>query len=149
MFLYTRILSLFSSAPYSPPQVNEDGTPLDLLPHLTNTSLQTHQGEENVRLLDELVGSGLYNNNGEHIGQLSEEHVQSIIAQISTVLAEVFKAGLQNPVHFQVGHSIRYREIIIHMPYTGFTERFRIIRRRFSRHVSVTVIQLDSSSAPS
>ncbi|EJF66606.1 hypothetical protein DICSQDRAFT_123228 [Dichomitus squalens LYAD-421 SS1] len=59
VYVYERILALFSAVPYVPPKSvdGEQGTPsIDLAPHLTNTSLQTERGEAGVRLLDELVG---------------------------------------------------------------------------------------------
>ena len=58
MHLYTRILALFSSTAYAAPSVEEEGSP-SLSAHLTNTALQESHGEENVRLLQELVGCPL------------------------------------------------------------------------------------------
>ncbi|KAL1741482.1 tubulin-tyrosine ligase family-domain-containing protein [Schizophyllum fasciatum] len=92
LYLYDRILALFSSVPYTPPQSSASDSPssIDLAPHLTNTSLQTHRGEEGVRLLDELVGP-----------TFTQEHIDDIVQQISQILGETFKAALANPVHFQ------------------------------------------------
>ena len=56
VFMYDRILALFSAVPYKPPSKQSGGGEVDLAAHLTNTSLQTERGEEGVRLLDELVG---------------------------------------------------------------------------------------------
>ncbi|KAK0208593.1 tubulin-tyrosine ligase [Desarmillaria ectypa] len=100
LYVYRQILALFSALPYAPPERGENEL-VDLTPHLTNTSLQTHRGEEGVRLLDELIGCHIQSGvDGNNI-QLSEAHVADLVEQISSVLAETFKAGLQNPVHFQ------------------------------------------------
>lgn len=102
--MYTRILALFSSKAYAPPQVsteNEDAD-IDLAPHLTNTSLQTHRGEEGVRLLDELVGLHILSGSGKDT-DLTVEHIQDIQAQMGEALAETFKAALAMPIHYQVG----------------------------------------------
>ncbi|PCH33551.1 tubulin-tyrosine ligase [Wolfiporia cocos MD-104 SS10] len=61
VYMYTRILALFSAVPYKPPGAASEGTSnLDinenLAAHLTNTSLQTERGEAGVRLFDELIG---------------------------------------------------------------------------------------------
>ncbi|KAI0932341.1 hypothetical protein AcW2_000999 [Taiwanofungus camphoratus] len=62
VYLYTRILALFSAVPYSAPRVpakdlsDVHAVNENLAAHLTNTSLQTERGEAGVRLLDELVG---------------------------------------------------------------------------------------------
>ena len=74
---------------------------MDLAPHLTNTSLQTHRGEEGVRLLDELVGLQILSRSGESIN-LAAEHCEDIRSQIGEALAETFKAALASPIHFQV-----------------------------------------------
>ncbi|KAM5535370.1 hypothetical protein V8D89_010892 [Ganoderma adspersum] len=59
VYVYERILALFSAVPYAPPSKSADSraSGIDLAAHLTNTSLQTQRGETGVRLLDELVGS--------------------------------------------------------------------------------------------
>ena len=58
VYLFPKILALSSSVPYSNPSSQEgDETTIDLRPHLTNSALQTELGEENDRLLTELVGS--------------------------------------------------------------------------------------------
>lgn len=104
LYLYDRILALFSSKPYNHPTANsEDETPMDLAPHLTNTSLQTHRGEEGVRLLDELVGCHILSDEDTVSPlELTEEDVQAIRNQMADVLAETFKAALESPIHFQV-----------------------------------------------
>lgn len=56
LFLYDRILALFSSVPYESPSPPGGTATQDLAAHLTNTSLQKDKGEEFVRLFDELVG---------------------------------------------------------------------------------------------
>jgi hypothetical protein len=106
LYLYNRVLALFSSLPYSHPDSRDEN--LDLAPHLTNTSLQTHRGEEGVRLLDELVGCHVLSTatgSAEPSLTLTSEHVSAIIDQIAVVLADTFKAGLENPINLQVSSS--------------------------------------------
>ncbi|KAK0233470.1 tubulin-tyrosine ligase [Armillaria fumosa] len=100
LYIYKQILALFSALPYAPPERGEDES-VDLTPHLTNTSLQTHRGEEGVRLLGELVGCHIQSGVDGTNTQLTEAHIADLIEQISLVLAETFQAGLKNPVHFQ------------------------------------------------
>ena len=100
VYLYNRVLALFSSAPYVAPSSDQDSLPLDLTPHLTNTSLQISCGDDNVRLLDELVGCHMLS--GEPNAILRSSDIDTIIIQMRDVLADTFKAALQNPVHFQV-----------------------------------------------
>jgi len=106
LYLYNHVLALFSAVPYVEPtaQESESGEPshIDLAPHLTNTALQTHRGEQGVRLLEELVGcqtfSGLgYTGNAK----LTTENVENIVNQMAKILAETFKAALEMPIHFQ------------------------------------------------
>ncbi|KAF8203106.1 tubulin-tyrosine ligase [Pholiota molesta] len=99
LFVYDRILALFSSAPYHLPDDTEDCSEIDLKPHLTNTSLQTELGESNVRLLDELEGCTVLSDNQQR--KLKKSDISQLISQIKDVLADTFKAALQNPVHFQ------------------------------------------------
>lgn len=99
MYLYTRILALFSAVPYVDP--SGDDPDMDLAPHLTNTSLQTLHGEAGVYLLDELQGSPILSVKDEN-RILTAEDIQEIQDQMSDILSETFKAALQNPVHFQV-----------------------------------------------
>ncbi|KAK0465415.1 tubulin-tyrosine ligase [Desarmillaria tabescens] len=101
LYVYKQLLALFSALPYAPPERGENES-VDLTPHLTNTSLQTHRGEEGVRLLDELVGCHIQSGADGADIKLSEAHVADLLEQICAVLAETFKAGLQSPVHFQV-----------------------------------------------
>jgi tubulin--tyrosine ligase len=76
---------------------------VDLTPHLTNTSLQTHRGEEGVFLFDELVEcSILSERNAEGQRSFEEEDAANILDQMCDVLADTFKAAVENPVHFQV-----------------------------------------------
>jgi tubulin--tyrosine ligase len=103
IYLYDRILALFSSVPYVAPSSDLDSFLLDLTPHLTNTSLQIQCGDDNVRLLDELVGCHILS--GESNAILRSSDIDKIIIQIRDVLADTFKAALQNPVHFQVNQS--------------------------------------------
>ena len=100
LYLYDRILALFSSAPYVAPSSDQGSFSLDLTPHLTNTSLQIHSGDDNVRLLDELVGCHILS--GESNAILRSSDIHTINIQMRDVLADTFKAALQNPVHFQV-----------------------------------------------
>jgi tubulin---tyrosine ligase len=101
------MLALFSAVPYSTPAEDEDSS-IDLRPHLTNTSLQTYRGEEGVRLLNELVGCDMLCDSG-HQWKLAAEHVNYIVDQVADILAETFRAALEDSsVHFQV-HSFRRR----------------------------------------
>lgn len=102
LYLYTRILALFSAVPYVKPFEPEDASELDLTPHLTNTSLQTDCGEAGVYLLDELVGLHILSAEDQH-RRFSIKDVLEIQDQMSEILSETFKAALENPVHFQVG----------------------------------------------
>ncbi|KAG5654757.1 hypothetical protein H0H81_003765 [Sphagnurus paluster] len=99
VYLYDRILALFSSVPYTDPIHSDGKAPIDLTPHLTNTSLQKYNGEEGVRLLDELVGCQILSSSD--YATFQKEDSASIICQIVEILAETFRAALQNPVHFQ------------------------------------------------
>ncbi|CAA7266591.1 unnamed protein product [Cyclocybe aegerita] len=99
LYLYNRVLALFSSIPYEALSINTSGDHLDLRAHLTNTSLQTEHGENNVRLLTELEGCHILSGEGGNIFTLSS--IEKLLSQMSEVLSETFKASLQNPVHFQ------------------------------------------------
>ncbi|KAJ3895073.1 tubulin-tyrosine ligase [Lentinula edodes] len=99
LYLFNRVLALFSSVPYSSP--NPQDQILDLAPHLTNTSLQTNRGEEGVRLLNELIGCHILSTGSEQQTFLTAEDVSDILRQIEVVLAETFKAALENPINFQ------------------------------------------------
>ena len=101
IYLYTRVLALFASKPYTPPTPGA----IDLVPHLTNSALQTHRGEDGVRLFDELVGCHILPH-GDDVptsdSTLTSGHLANIQDQIADVLAETFTAALQSPIHFQV-----------------------------------------------
>ena len=105
VYLYTRILALFSSDPYVEPLaslVGHRGRPsVDMAPHLTNTSLQDHHGEEVVRLLEELIGCPVLSK-GQVDVQITAKNVTDIINQMVEILAETFKAALETPSNFQV-----------------------------------------------
>ncbi|KAJ3844100.1 TTL-domain-containing protein [Lentinula raphanica] len=103
LYLYNRVLALFSSLPYTVPNASDSSTStqVDLAPHLTNTSLQTHRGEEGVRLLNELVGCRILSEGFEDHPVLTEDDVEDVLSQIGIILSETFKAALENPVHFQ------------------------------------------------
>jgi Tubulin-tyrosine ligase family len=109
VYLYTRMLALFSSKPFALPSP-APGDTIDLAPHLTNSSLQTtHRGEEEgVRLLDELVGCHILSRGVPDLpgsdpdSTLTSDHLASIQDQIADALAETFTAALQSPIHFQV-----------------------------------------------
>lgn len=98
LYMWTDILALFSSAPYSAPA--EEDEIADLAKHLTNTSLQTDRGEAGVRLLSELVGSQIQSGLSED-RVLTQDDITKIVDQASAVLAETFVAALASPVHFQ------------------------------------------------
>jgi tubulin--tyrosine ligase len=107
VYLFPRILALFSSQPYSRPVSDDEGKPT-LAVHLTNTALQEAKGEENVRLLQELVGCRMFSVDSSDLGdqKLSQEHVNSIVDEVAMCLAETFKAAINSAVHFQVRSKI-------------------------------------------
>lgn len=84
-----------------PSDASESPQDLDLRPHLTNTCLQQHRGEQGVRLLSELIGCTLLSDE-THKTTLTAENVNDVLSQIADVLAETFRAAVQFPVHFQV-----------------------------------------------
>lgn len=132
VYVYERILALFSAVPYAPPSNSADSRASDLAAHLTNTSLQIERGEAGVRLLDELVGCHVLSAApapGQRqpvrppyaMGQaldpegiratrkqesqyptLALEDIADLKSQISAILAETFKAAVEMSVHFQV-----------------------------------------------
>jgi tubulin--tyrosine ligase len=104
VYLYTRILALFSAVPYVEPGFDSTGheMPIDLAPHLTNTSLQGHRGEDGVRLLEELVDCRILSRSLEDDAKFTKADVNDIVRQIVDIIAETFKAGLETPIHFQV-----------------------------------------------
>ncbi|EPQ60840.1 TTL-domain-containing protein [Gloeophyllum trabeum ATCC 11539] len=99
VYLYTNALALFSSAPYGPPSPARDSTGIDLTPHLTNTCLQPEHSEAHVRTLDELVGCSVLSADGGKV--VTQEDVERIKIRMGEITAEVFKAALENPIHFQ------------------------------------------------
>jgi tubulin--tyrosine ligase len=100
VYLFPKLLALFSSVPYSRPlPAGEDETTIDLRAHLTNSALQTVLGEENVRLLTELIGSTILS--GAERRKFTEEDATRLIDQVGLVLGEVFKPGLGSAIHFQ------------------------------------------------
>ncbi|KAH7915394.1 tubulin-tyrosine ligase family-domain-containing protein [Hygrophoropsis aurantiaca] len=108
LYLYTRILALFSATPYeSPaPKDSENGhAEVDLAAHLTNTSLQTHRGEDGVRLLDELSGCSVLSHLHESVHsqelRFTSNNIECIQRQMADILAETFKAAIEMTVHFQ------------------------------------------------
>lgn len=107
LYMYPRILALFSAVPYSPPVVG-DILPMDLTPHLTNTSLQPYRGDAFVRLLDELVGchvlplSWPLEDDIDEQMTLTVNDLAILKDQMADVLSETFRAALETPVHFQV-----------------------------------------------
>ncbi|KAI9445132.1 TTL-domain-containing protein [Lactarius indigo] len=103
LYLYTRVLALFSLKPYTHPAPATDGG-IDLVPHLTNSSLQTHRGEEGVRLFDELVGCHVMSGDagdGPKSNLLTQSHLENTQDQMAEALSETFKAAIQSPIHFQ------------------------------------------------
>lgn len=105
VYLYTRVLALFSAVPYAEPVVNPtghgDSIPVDLTPHLTNTSLQGHRGEEVVCLLEELIDCRILSEGREEGATFTARDVTDIIHQMVDILAETFRAALETPIHFQ------------------------------------------------
>lgn len=111
LFVYKRILALFSSVPYLPLSSQAaESSDIDLKAHLTNTSLQAELGDSNVRLLDELQGFHILSD--ETGKTLTSSDIDGLVTEISTVLADVFRAAAQNPVHFQVCYVFIDRIII-------------------------------------
>ncbi|KAI6044973.1 tubulin-tyrosine ligase family-domain-containing protein [Pisolithus marmoratus] len=100
VYMYRRILALFSCEPYDFPRRGNDKSSISLLPHLTNTSLQIRLGEEGVHLFDELIGRHILSGNeGDLI--LLEPDVADIKEQMAQILADIFKAAAEHPVYFQ------------------------------------------------
>ena len=134
VYVYDRILALFAAVPYGPPTfeiTNDDEPPVvNLAPHLTNTSLQTERGEENVRLLDELAGCKILSDGGTY-GAFSHDDHRALIAQIGDVLGETFKAGIEASIHFQVSTivSLQVSLVSAHV-LTAHPKRIRALRCR-------------------
>lgn len=106
--MYDRVLALFAAVPYVSPTKGKDSDDeahgnVDLTPHLTNTSLQSDRGDEGVRLLDELSGCHILSGgNSDHGALFTPEDIEDLKVQMSTVLAETFKAAIEMPIYFQV-----------------------------------------------
>ncbi|KIM48050.1 hypothetical protein M413DRAFT_439754 [Hebeloma cylindrosporum] len=99
LYLYTRILALFSPVPYRHLSSSTGPSEIDLRSHLTNTSLQSECGEANVRLLDELEGCHFLS--GGEDQQLCAADIDDLVSQIRNVLTDTFNSALQHPIHFQ------------------------------------------------
>ena len=93
---------MFSSEPYEPPS---QSTGTDLKPHLTNTCLQEDHGEQNVRLLDELIGCQILSDDPIGGTSFTADDVSAIKDRVGAVACETFKAALQFPIHFQARFS--------------------------------------------
>ena len=78
VYMYDRILALFSSVEYQPP-TSDDTIGIDLAAHLTNTSLQTETGEKYVRLLDELVGTSILSEFDDDLKTVTKEDLDDIL----------------------------------------------------------------------
>ncbi|KAF9458209.1 tubulin-tyrosine ligase [Collybia nuda] len=104
VYLYDRALALFSSVPYinlaKTPVKSADFPPMDLAPHLTNTSLQSDNGGMSVWLLEELIGRRIMSAHADKL-EFNHDDMINLTNQMVTVLAETFKAALENPIHFQ------------------------------------------------
>ncbi|KAJ3714408.1 hypothetical protein C8R42DRAFT_747627 [Lentinula raphanica] len=85
LYLYNRVLALFSSLPYTVPNASDSSTSTqaDLAPHLTNTSLQTHRGEQGVRLLNELIGCHILSDGFEDHPILTLDDVDDFLSLLS------------------------------------------------------------------
>jgi hypothetical protein len=101
LYLLKHVLALFSAVPYKKPEESDD---FDLTPHLTNTSLQTDRGDENVFLLDELVKNPILS--AESQDTFTNDHALLIRTQMMDILEEIFKSALEFPVHYQVGLTV-------------------------------------------
>lgn len=100
VYMYRRMLALFSCEPYDFPRRGNHEPSISLLPHLTNTSLQSHRGEEGVRLFDELIGHQILSGIEGNINLL-EQDITDIKEQMAQILADVFKAAAEQAIHFQ------------------------------------------------
>ncbi|KAL7285240.1 hypothetical protein ACG7TL_000334 [Trametes sanguinea] len=148
VYVYDRILALFSAVPYSPPSAQRQGAEdckLDLAAHLTNTSLQTERGEAGVRLLDELVGCHVLSSPTSNVNErrsdsdgsaqirqstIRSDDISAIKSQICDVLAETFKAAIEMSVHFQaVPNAFELFGIdfvVTHNPSLNASQRFQV-----------------------
>lgn len=117
-----------------PPSRDEEGSSA-LSAHLTNTSLQESHGEENVRLLQELVGCQILGAidagkggslDAETTRRLTHDDVDRIVDDVARCLAEAFRAGLTSAVHFQVGprYESAYLYYGLFIPNTSMADDF-------------------------
>jgi hypothetical protein len=107
---------------------------MDLRPHLTNTSLQTHRGEDGVFLFDELLGcTVLTPQNAEGKIRFGEEDAANFLDQMCEILADTFRAAVEHPVHFQASPSYNHDSICLIVS-AASTQRFRTFRRRLPGH---------------
>ncbi|CAE6521632.1 unnamed protein product, partial [Rhizoctonia solani] len=105
LFMSPNILALFAGTVYAPPSslLGDDPSEIDLSPHLTNTALQDNVHESSIRLLKELIGCDILSAPTPSSGTTFRlEDAQDIEEQVSSILAETFKAALTSVVHFQV-----------------------------------------------
>jgi len=87
VYVYQRMLMLFSETPYESPSDNTD-KPIDLAGHLTNTCLQD---DTEKTVVVEFGNSSL-----------SECSKQKILDQINSITAEIFKSAIEaNRINFQ------------------------------------------------
>jgi hypothetical protein len=128
VYLFRHILALFSAKPYGTPGSDENED-VDLTPHLTNTCLQAEHDERYVRRLDELVGCRILDILNDY-GTFTSDDRDSILEQISDTLAEVFRAAVQMPVHFQVSvrSDVNYADEANRL--VASAERLRTVRCR-------------------
>ncbi|KAI0670003.1 tubulin-tyrosine ligase [Trametes maxima] len=88
VYVYDRILALFSAVPYTAPSTEGrdiEATTLDLSPHLTNTSLHTDRGEAGVRLLSELVGAHVLSSHSSRKQQPRPRRAMGQILEAETI----------------------------------------------------------------
>jgi hypothetical protein len=87
---------------------------MDLRPHLTNTSLQTHRGEEGVFLFGELLGCDVFTpQSAERQIRFGEEDAANILDQMCDILADTLRAAVEHPVHFQASPSHNHDTILV------------------------------------
>ncbi|EJD03975.1 tubulin-tyrosine ligase [Fomitiporia mediterranea MF3/22] len=143
VYLYPRILALFSSEAYvQPSSAFKTLNDIDLRPHLTNTCLQGKAGETNVRLLDELVGYRILSEDDPDDRECITEHdIASITNQVADALSETFKAALQMPVHFQPlpnAFELYGVDLLVsHGPSDGTSGRFQVKLLEFNSEPAI------------
>lgn len=77
-----------------------------------------------MRLLDELQGCHILSGN-EKGAIFCRSHIDDLVKQMADVVADVFRAALQNPVHFQVGILQKMFPFIDKILIAALTERIR------------------------